>query len=310
MNKDIILLILYPIQTLSLNSNKREKIFEILNKEFKDLTEDDLLVLLELDFSSQDLKRIADSIEDKNKIKFFKLSKSIIEVTELSKNSIKKLSEVGKALKIDKLDTDFDFNIYDINEINEFEYKKTLRSFSMVAAAIGFIPFVPVSDFAILSVIHIGMISKIANIYNFKIQPKEFLKMISGALGIGILLKLTTKILNSFIPFIGWVINASVAYAGTYAIGIITKRYIEENGNLTKESIKSIWEKSFKEGKDEFWELKDYIYKKKNELIKEIEKYKNKAKTNQDFEETTSVDIKEKPTKTKKGSKKKTNKKK
>ena len=122
---------------------------------------------------------------------------------------------------------------------------------------------------------------------------KEFLKMISGVLGIGFLLKLTSKILNSFIPFVGWVINASVAYAGTYAIGIITKRYIEEKGNLTKESIKLIWEKSYKEGKEEFWELKDYIYKKKNELIKEFEKYKNKS--NKSYNETKSVDIKDNP---------------
>ena len=304
MNKDVISLILYPVKSIRMNNNKRGKIVEILLEEFDDLSNDDLITLLDVDFTSQDIKQVANSIVEKNKLKYFKLSKSIVEVTELSKNSVKKLAEVGKALKIEAKDTDFDFNIYNINEINSFEYKKTIRSFSIVAAAIGFIPFVPVSDFAILSVIQIGMISKLANIYNFKIQPKEFLKMISGTLGIGLILKLTSKILNSFIPFIGWAINASVAYAGTYAIGIITKRYIEEKGNLSKESIKSIWEKSFKEGKKEFWELKDYIYKKKDELLKEIEKYKNKNKNNQDYDDTTSIDLKEKPKSSKKKSKK------
>ena len=293
MIKDIILLILYPIKSININNNRREKILEFLNKEFSDLSDNDLISFLDLNITIQEIKKIAGDIEEKYKLKYFKLSKSIVENVELSKNNIVKLAEIGKILKIDTKDTDFDFNIYDINEINNFEYKKTIRSFSIVAAAIGFIPFVPVSDFAVLSVIHIGMVSKIANIYIFKIQPKEFLKMISGVLGIGFLLKLTSKILNSFIPFVGWVINASVAYAGTYAIGIITKRYIEEKGNLTKESIKLIWEKSYKEGKEEFWELKDYIYKKKDELIKEFEKYKNKS--NKSYNETKSVDIKDNP---------------
>ena len=309
MNKDVILFLLYPIQSININKNKREKIFEILYTEFKDLTDDNLNDLLELNITSKDVKKIANSIKEKDKLKYFKLSKTITEIVELSKDNIKKLAENGKALKINTNDTGFDFNIYNINEINNFEYKRTIRNFSIVAAAIGFIPFVPISDFAILSVIHVGMISKIANIYNFEIEPKEFLKMVGGTLGIGFILKLTSKILNSFIPFIGWVINASIAYAGTYAIGIITKRYIEEKGNLSKESIKAIWEKSFKEGKEEFWELKEYIYNKKDEIIKEFEKYKDKSNSIKNYDDTTSVDLKENPKSNKNISRKKSNKK-
>ncbi len=303
MNKDVISLLIYPVQSVNINNQNIKKILEILNNEFKNISEDELLVSLKIKLNSVDIKRIVNSIEDKNKIKYFKIAKSIVESIETSKIIIIRLAELGKAFKINSNDTDFKFDIYNIEEINDHEYKKTLRNFSVVAAAIGFIPFVPISDFAILSVIHVGMITKIANIYSFKIEPKEFLKMISGALGIGFILKFTTKILNSFIPFIGWVINASVAYAGTYAIGILTKRYIEEKGNLTKESIKLIWEKSFKEGKDEFWELKEYIFKKKDELLKEFEKYKEKS--NNFDEDTISVDIKNNTKSSKKNSKKK-----
>jgi len=303
MNKDVISLLIYPVQSVNINNQNIKKILEILNNEFKNISEDELLVSLKIKLNSVDIKRIANSIEDKNKIKYFKIAKSIVESIETSKIIIIRLAELGKAFKINSNDTDFKFDIYNIDEINDREYKKTLRNFSVVAAAIGFIPFVPISDFAILSVIHVGMITKIANIYSFKIEPKEFLKMISGALGIGFILKFTTKILNSFIPFIGWVINASVAYAGTYAIGILTKRYIEEKGNLTKESIKTIWEKSFKEGKEEFWELKDYIFKKKDELLKEFEKYKEKS--NNFDEDTISVDLKNNTKSSKKNSKKK-----
>ncbi len=291
MQNEIISLLLYPIQSSKLNDHDIEDVLQILKKEFKNLTKEDMMILFEIKLESKDIKRIVNNIIEKDKLKYFKISKTIVESVELSKEQIERLAEIGKLLKIDTEETDFDYDIYNLDEINDFEFKKTVRSFSIVAAAIGFIPFIPVSDFVILSVIHIGMISKISNIYKFKLEPKEFLKMISGALGIGFILKYMSKFLNAIIPFLGWVINASIAYAGTYAIGILTKSYIDEKGNLSKESIKSIWEKSYKEGREEFWELKDYIYKKKEELLKELEKFKKKSQ--QSYEDTESVDIKD-----------------
>lgn len=292
MQNEIISLLLYPIQSLKLNEHDIEDILQILKNEFRNLSKEELMNLFETKLENKDVKRISGNISDKDKLKYFKISKTIVESVDLSKEQIERLSEIGKVLKINAMDTDFEYDIYNLDEINDFEFKKTVRNFSLVSAAIGFIPFIPISDFVILSVIQIGMITKISNVYKFKLEPRGFLKMISGTLGIGFLLKYMSKLLNMIIPFLGWAINASVAYAGTYAIGIITKSYIEENGELTKDSIKSIWEKSFKEGKEDFWELKDYIYKKKDELLKEFDKIKKNSKESY-YEDTESVDIKD-----------------
>ena len=70
-------------------------------------------------------------------------------------------------------------------------------------------------------------------------------------------------------------LTASIAYGGTYAIGILAKAYIAENGELSKEAIISIWERSLEDGKKEFFTLKDFIFEKKDELIKEINKFKD-----------------------------------
>ena len=277
MSKEIISLILYPLYSLTLNEEHREKIKEELKKEFKNIKNDDFIAAIENKLTLTAMKKIASEISNENKLKYFDIARSLVEKIEFSKPQLEKLAELGKALKIGKEDTGLEFDLYNLDKINDFELKKTIKKFAMVAAAIGFIPLVPISDVTILSVLHIGMISKIANIFSFKMEPKQFLKMVAGTLGAGLIFKITSKILCTFVPFIGWVINASVAFAGTYAIGIITKAYIDEKGELTKETIKSMWDKSFEDGKEEFWKLKEYIFEKKEELLEEIEKYKKNS---------------------------------
>ncbi len=279
MSKEMLSLILYPLQSLNLNDEEKVKIKNVLKKEFKNMKNDEFEETLKNKLSVTGMKKIAAEVTDENRLKYFDISRTLVELIEFSKPQLERLSEVGKALKINKEDTGLEFDLYNLDKINDFEFKKSIKKFSIVAAAIGFIPFVPISDFTILSVLHVGMISKIANIYGFKIEPKQFLKMIAGTLGAGIIFKITSKVLCTLLPFVGWIINASVAFAGTYAVGILAKSYIDENGELTKETIRSIWRKSYEEGKEEFWKLKEYIFEKKEELLKEIEKYrKNSSK--------------------------------
>jgi uncharacterized protein (DUF697 family) len=170
----------------------------------------------------------------------------------------------------------------------ENEYKKTLVNYSIVASAIGFIPFIPVADYWILAPLQVGMIAKISSTFGFKIDGKEFLKMIAATLGIGFILKSAAGVINRFIPFLGWFVNAGVAFAGTYAIGILTRHYIAAEGNLSEEKIKEIWAKSYAEGKEEFFRLKDFILEKKDELVKEFKEYmKEKEESDTRDEEKT-----------------------
>jgi uncharacterized protein (DUF697 family) len=221
-----------------------------------------------------DLSKIIFELKDKDKMQIFNTAKSILELFNYSKDEILKIQFIAKSLNINPEKTGFTFDIFNEDDINQFEFLNTVRKYSMVSAAIGFIPL-PVADIAILTPIQIGLVAKIANIYNHKIEPKEFLKMLAGIIGAGIVFRTVTRIINSFIPFLGWGINAAVAYSGTYALGIITKRYLEANGQLTNETIKDIWNKSYLDGKKEFQNLKDFILKKKDELVKQFEKFKN-----------------------------------
>lgn len=260
---------LYPIKDQSLGELEKDKISKILEIEREELN----TFLESENFKSLTIEKIQKNNDHNENIEIFLKAKSIIESINASEEALKKLVELAKKLDIKPEETGYDFNIYEENAIREIEFFKSVRSFSLISAAIGFIPL-PIPDYPLLTTMQLGLIFKISNIYEFKIDVKEFFKVVLSTLGAGIVLRTSAKVLRSFIPFVGWLINASVAYAGTYSIGIITKRYIEEGGNLSSEKIKSIWEKSYEDGKKEFNKLKNFILKIKEELLKEISFYK------------------------------------
>ncbi len=273
MNTRMINIALYPAKADEMSSRQRHFAEEYLRTNFQ--LDDDAIEQIFNDIVDIDAIDIPQNMSYKDRLKLYKAAFDIVECDAINFNHLQALSKIASKLNIKKDDTFFDFNIFDQSEIVEHEYKKSLLNFSMIAGVVGFIPL-PISDVIILTPIQIGMVSKIANLYGFKMDASEFVKIILGTVGAGVIMKLGAKILNSLIPFIGWAVNGSVAFAGTYALGIITKRYAEAQGNLSQDSITRIWEESFEEGKVEFGKLKEFILSKKDELIKEFQNLKNK----------------------------------
>ena len=273
-SKDILSLVLYPLKNAGLNDEQ----IEILNGFFEGLNSDDLTEMIHFNITSEKMIEIAGRADKSEKKSIFEAAKKILGKKGIFFENMEALAELGNALGIESGETGFDFDIYDAGQRKDYEFQKTVNNFSIVASAVGFIPFIPVADFFILTPIQIGLISKISNLYGYKVIPKEFLKMVSGTVGIGLAFKITASVINRLIPYVGWIVNATVAFAGTYAIGILAKHYIESNGELTKESINEIWKKSYEEGKDEFKKFKGYIFVKKDDLIKEIKKYISREK--------------------------------
>jgi len=278
MSKKRAFVILYPITAASLNDKQKDGLTVFIMNEYKELKPEDLTDIFDERMDLDELKKAVSTIKESEGKRIFKIAATIVESMNMCKESLVGLAELGKALNISDKDTGLDLNIYKMDEINQFEFLKTVRNFAKVSAAIAFIPFVPIADFFILTPIQVGMVAKISQIYDFDLDPKEFLKMVGGTLGAGVVLRTTSKVLCSLVPIFGWVINATVGFAGTYAMGILAKKYIEEKGNLSKESIQKIWESSYDEGKKEFNIFKDYIMNKKEDLLKEFNKYSKENK--------------------------------
>ena len=120
------------------------------------------------------------------------------------------------------------------------------------------------------------MVNKIAILYNYPLSGKELIKMVSGTIGLGYTFAVVARGLLAFIPIGGWFLAGGIAFSGTYAIAIIAQKYIEHKGDLSKESIKNIYNEAYKEGKKQFKLMKNDIAKEKDNLLAELNKFMEK----------------------------------
>lgn len=231
--------------------------------------------LLSEKLSDEECSEIIEKIGEDKRVETYRKAKEIGEIDYISYKSLIKLSYIASLLNILVSDTGFSFDLYNPEEILEYEFHRTLINFSSISAAVAFIPFLPISDIFVNTPLQVAMINKIFDMYGFEVNAMEVIKMISGTLGGNIISKIVSKILSSFIPF-RWVINASVAFATTYATGVIARSYQEMDGNLSKEKLEQLWIKSYETGKKEFDTFKGYIFNNKGRLIDSFKSYFSK----------------------------------
>ena len=132
------------------------------------------------------------------------------------------------------------------------------------AAGIGALPL-PGSDIIPLNIVQAALIVKIGLIYEAKLKTKTVLGMI-GTLSIDELFRGLFRQLIKVIPGVGSVIGASVAAAGTIAIGFVAKIILSsDNLELDNETFKKVYENVLPEIKRALRPNKDFI----NNLAKE-----------------------------------------
>ena len=275
MEKDTISMVLYPILVDGISFKQKEAIKKI----FHNFPEEELQKLFRERISLEDVHEISKKLTDAEKIAVFKEAKEIAEIDYITRNQFEEFAEFGNILGISREDCGFDINIYDKNDILEYEYKRTLTNFSLISASVAFLP-IPLADFFAITPLQVAMVSKIASLLNFELNSAKFLKMIAGTIGSGFIFRTSSKLLGHFLPF-RWLLKAGIAYAGTYAIGILAKSYIEVDGDLSEEAMKEIWKNALEEGKEEAGHIKDILLANKDVLIKRAKEYihmtKNKA---------------------------------
>ena len=87
-----------------------------------------------------------------------------------------------------------------------------------------------------------------------------------------------------FIPFFGWVVTISMAYALTWAIGEVSNRYFTSGRSLDDAELRSMFESIYKEKKEE----KSREHKRNKTLRAKLEELKDAKKqgllTDEEFE--------------------------
>jgi uncharacterized protein (DUF697 family) len=268
-------LVLYPALADGLSKNEKEVLKEVVAG-MEGVEPGQVIDAISQRISFSEMSRLASQVPNDQKYQYYSMAKQIAAVDVLTQGEKIALQELTTALKIACDREVFDFSEPDADvdlKDDEKNFFGIAKKFSMIAGAIGFLPTPFISDFTLITPMQIYMVNKIAKLYNYPLNPKELLKMVSGTVGLGYSCLLVARGLLAFVPVGGWFVAGGIAFSGTYAIAIIAQKYIENNGDLSEESIRRIYKEAFEEGKKQFKLLKNDIAKEKDNLLAELKNF-------------------------------------
>lgn len=135
--------------------------------------------------------------------------------------------------------------------------ENTIKNFLLGSMGIGLIPL-PLIDFAALTALQIGMLKKLAAIYEVTFSEdlgKSIIGSLAGSSASLLLLAPAASIIK-LIPLVGQAVGVITmpvtAGASTYALGKVFQKHFESGGtllNLDTEGMKQYYQEKFKEGK-------------------------------------------------------------
>ena len=134
--------------------------------------------------------------------------------------------------------------------IKENRIKKMVLSKATLCAGTGIIP-IPVADIFIMTPIQISMVATIGYFYGAEMSKARILEMIA-TLGAGVGLRETARQLLKMIPGYGQAISASIAFAGTVALGETANVWFKHGMNLGPEKLRGIFQRTIKQAREEY----------------------------------------------------------
>ncbi len=139
---------------------------------------------------------------------------------------------------------------------------------SVAAGAVTFQP-IPFLDIALVSPIQIAMVQAIGRIYGHRLDQKAIIEMLS-TFGASLLAQNAIIAAAKFIPFAGWALAISMAYALTYAIGEVADHYFKNGRGVSSDELKSMFDRVYREKKKE----KQEAHERDGDLKDRLEKLK------------------------------------
>jgi uncharacterized protein (DUF697 family) len=120
---------------------------------------------------------------------------------------------------------------------------------SIAAAAVTVQP-IPLLDTALISPIQIAMVQAIARVHGYKLDKKSIIEIL-GTFGASLVAQNVIMAAAKFIPFAGWVITVSMAYALTYAIGEVSDHYFRNGRGVPQGELKDMFKRIYEQKKAE-----------------------------------------------------------
>ncbi len=267
MNKEY-KIILFPVgKTLSFKQK------EFVLKQFNDTS------LTEIEYiaghlSEDEVIEYCDKIDnDEKRRELFEQARKICEIEDFTLPVLERLAAIGKSLYIEEENNGFDFRLYEEEDRRDYVFQVSVVKNAILAAVLEIMPINCVVSCFASSSLQANLAAKIAKIYDFKLDGKNFMKLICASTGMSLLFKGIGKGVSKLLPFrFFWSVSAT--FASAYAVGIAAKAYAISNGEINADNLKEIWENALDDGKKVFNQFKSYIYKNKKRLINELKKRK------------------------------------
>jgi small GTP-binding protein len=158
-------------------------------------------------------------------------------------------------------------------EIKERRIRNTIYSKASICAATGAIP-IPIADILIMTPIQITMVVTIGFFYEAEMSTERILELIA-TLGAGVGLREAARQLVKLIPGYGQVISASIAFAGTVALGEAANVWFKNKMKMDVEELKAVFQRKAEQAKKEYAEHAEQ----ENELRQKIEDLREQLQT-------------------------------
>jgi len=163
------------------------------------------------------------------------------------------------------------------------EAVRDLLNMCSVAAGAVTIQPLPFVDSLLISPIQIALVQGIGRIHGHSLDKKAILEMLS-TFGASIVTQNVIMAAAKFIPFLGWLVTITMAYALTYAIGEVSDYYFRNGRGVPASELKDMFERIYKTKKEE----KQARHKKNESLKDKLEQLKEARKadllTEEEFE--------------------------
>ncbi|MBN2361844.1 MAG: DUF697 domain-containing protein [Deltaproteobacteria bacterium] len=120
---------------------------------------------------------------------------------------------------------------------------------SAAAAAVAIQPF-PLIDVALVSPIQILMVQGIARVRGFKLDRRAVMEILS-TFGASILAQNAILAAAKFVPFAGWLVSISMAYALTYALAEVADYYFRSGRGVSADELKQMFDRIYRQKRAE-----------------------------------------------------------
>lgn len=110
--------------------------------------------------------------------------------------------------------------------------ERLIRSFARKNGILGAAIFIPGADMPILTLNELRLVLRLHQAYGLDIDPRDRVAEIAATMGAAFGLRALARELLDLLPFAGWAVKGSVAYAGTRTLGEVALRRLELDDRL------------------------------------------------------------------------------